>query len=116
MQRKTTWFRIGRMVFYVLLIVFFVLLPYSAAADGLFICPSAAMGFQCPGCGVTRAMTLLMKGRPAEAWAMNSVFCSVLFPGFALVALQDIFVTVTGRKLSFLEYMAGWNGGTLGGT
>lgn len=115
MQRKTTWFRILRLMLYLLLFLFFALLPYSAAENGIFLCPSAAMGFSCPGCGVTRAMTLLMKGRFAEAWGMNPVFCGILFPGALLTALQDIYVTVSGKKLSFLEYIAGWNGGTLGG-
>lgn len=105
MQRKILAFRIFRIVFYFALLLFFALLPYEAAADGIFRCPSAVIGFQCPGCGVTRAMTLLMHGRFAEAWDMNAVFCAVLFPGFLLTAGQDVFITLTGKKQSFLEYL-----------
>lgn len=115
MQKRTLSFRILRIVFYLALLLFFALLPYEAAAEGIFRCPSTLAGFQCPGCGVTRAMTLLMHGRFGEAWEMNQVFCAVLFPGFLLTAVQDTYITVTGKKQSFLEYVLGLNGGTLGG-
>lgn len=116
MQRKTTWFRIARLVFYLAAVLFFALLPYAAVEGGWMVCPSAAMGFPCPGCGATRALSLLMKGRWIEAWDLNRVFCGILFPAGALTMLQDVFVTVTRKRLSFLEYLMGWNGGTLGGT
>lgn len=105
MQKKTRYFRIFRLLFYFGILLFFALLPYEAAAEGFFRCPSAMAGLQCPGCGVTRAMTLLMHGRFAEAWEMNEVFCAVLFPAFLFVAIQDAVVILTGRKLSFLEYV-----------
>ena len=105
MQRKIPWGRILRILFYLLLFLGFALLPYQAAADGIFRCPSTFLGLQCPGCGVTRAMTLLMKGRIPEAWQLNPIFTGFLFPAFTLTALQDLFVTLTGGKRSFAEYL-----------
>lgn len=93
------------MIFYLSVLLFFALIPYEAVEQGWFHCPSTWVGLQCPGCGVTRAMTLLMHGHFAEAWTMNPVFCSVLFPGFLLTAGQDVFVTLTKKKTSFLEYI-----------
>ncbi len=109
MQKKTITFRIFRILCYLALFLFFALLPYEAATGGILRCPSTLIGFQCPGCGVTRAMTLLMHGRLSEAWEMNQVFCAVLFPGFLAVAAQDVFITVTGKKRSFLEYVLDLN-------
>ena len=115
MQKNTQRNRWLRLIFYFLILLFFALLPYEAAADGIFLCPSAALGFQCPGCGVTRAVTLLMKGRFAEAFELNAVFCTVLFPAALGIMGQDVFITLTKRPLSLLEYALGWNGSTPGG-
>ncbi len=115
MQKRRTLFRWGRLLFYAVLLLFFALLPYEAAEGGMLFCPSAALGFQCPGCGVTRAMTLLMKFRFAEAFWKNSVFTSVIFPLFLAGMIQDIFVVVTRRKLSLFEYILGLENGSLGG-
>ncbi len=104
MQKKVLCFRILRIVFYGALLLLFALLPYEAVTAGPFRCPSALIGLHCPGCGATRALTLLMHGRFAEAWEMNQVFCALLFPGFLAVALQDVYVTLTGKRQSLLEY------------
>lgn len=104
MQGKQARFRVARMVFYLLLLLFFALLPYEAVAEGFFRCPSTLVGLQCPGCGVTRAMTLLMKGRLAEAFELNSVFSALLFPLFLVGMGQDVFVILTKRPLSVFEY------------
>lgn len=108
MQKKKVYFRILRILFYLLLLLAFALIPYGAVEGGFFRCPSTLVGLQCPGCGVTRAMSLLMHGDLAGAWEMNAVFCGILFPGFLLVALQDLIVTVTGREKSFAEYLLSW--------
>jgi hypothetical protein len=42
------------------------------------VCPSRWVGLRCPGCGMVRALSLLMHGHPRDAWAMN--------PRVALVA------------------------------
>ena len=89
--------------------MFFFLYPYALAENGLFVCPSARIGFQCPGCGITRAMTLLMKGHFGEAYALNEIFTAVLFPLLLLLMGQDTFVILTHRPLSVLEYL--WRGG-----
>ena len=115
MQRKQVFFRILRAVFYGALLLFFALMPYDGVANGLFRCPSAMVGLQCPGCGATRAFSLLMHGQFFQAWEMNAVFCGIIFPAFLLVAVQDLYVTVTGKKESFLEYAAGIFSGHVGG-
>ena len=105
MQKKKRWLRIGRIAFYAALLLFFALLPYDAAAHGFYVCPSTYFGLQCPGCGVTRAMTLLMKFRIAEAWEMNQIFTAFLFPAFLLVAGQDTAYILLKKKYSFVEHL-----------
>ena len=109
MQRKMPRGRQWRPLIYGGILLFFLFYPYAAAENGLFRCPSAMLGFQCPGCGVTRAMTLLMKGRFAEAYALNEAFTAVIFPLLLLLAGQDTFVILTRRPLSVAEYL--WRGG-----
>lgn len=105
MQKKMLRGRRWRPVIYAVILLFFALYPYDAAENGLFRCPSAMMGFQCPGCGVTRALTLLMKGRFAAAFALNEAFTAVIFPALLLLMGQDAFVVLTNRPLSVLEYL-----------
>jgi hypothetical protein len=35
------------------------------------ICPSRLLGLRCPGCGITRALALLLHGQYREAQATN---------------------------------------------
>ncbi len=114
MQRKTR-FRLLRIALYLVLFLAFALWPYEGVAGGFFRCPSTLVGLQCPGCGVTRAMSLVMHGRISEAFGMNQIFTLILFPAFVLTAAQDVFITVTGKKCSFLEYLLGLNGSEIGG-
>ena len=107
MQGKTVLFRWIRMGCYAILFLTFFFLPYEAVADGWFRCPSTWVGLQCPGCGVTRAFSLLLHGDLAAAWQMNPVFCAVIYPAFWATAGQDIAVTLLKRRCSFLEYLLG---------
>jgi hypothetical protein len=107
--------RSARLIFYVLFFGFFAILPLSSVVGHFVVCPVAALGYQCPGCGVTRAMTLLMKGHFVEAFSLNAVFCTTLFPAAVLTVAQDLFVMLTHGKESFLEYVLGLGGGNLGG-
>ncbi len=105
MQRKRLGFRIFRILFYLGVLLFFALLPYEVAQEGFFVCPSTLVGWQCPGCGVTRGMTLIMHGQLSAAWQLNPVFCGGLFPGFLLTAMQDTAVILQRKDRSFLEYV-----------
>lgn len=66
-------------------------LLFDADAEGVRVagtalpelCPSAALGVACPGCGSTRAAVHLMHGRMAEAWRMQPG----VFPLAALLGL-----------------------------
>lgn len=107
MQRKQVLFRILRAVFYVGGLLFFALIPYEGVANGFFRCPSTFVGLQCPGCGSTRALSLILHGEFSRAWDMNAIFCGILFPALLLVAVQDVIVTILGKKESFLEYVVG---------
>lgn len=47
---------------------------------GLIACPfRAATGLPCPGCGVTRSVTLLLRGRVSESWEMHPFGLPILF-------------------------------------
>jgi uncharacterized protein DUF2752 len=50
--------------------------PHQHASWGL--CPSAAMGFYCPGCGGLRAVNDLTNGDVAAAASSNLLFIAVL--------------------------------------
>lgn len=109
---KARWVRL---VAYPLFFLLFALLPLSLVENGIYTCPSALWGGQCPGCGVTRAMTALMKGDFATAYSLNGVFCLTVFPGAVFCVLQDVVMILLGRPLSFLEYLCGCRGGLPGG-
>lgn len=50
-------------------------------------CPLYTLtGWQCPGCGATRALYSLLHGHLASAWAYNQLFVALL-PLIVLVAL-----------------------------
>lgn len=109
MQKKISRGRRNRLLIYGGILLFFLLLPYEFAENGPFVCPSARVGFPCPGCGVTRALTLLMKGQFSAAYALNESFTAVIFPLLLLLMGQDVFVILTHRPLSVTEYL--WRGG-----
>lgn len=60
-------------------------------------------GFDCPGCGITRASHHLLHGRIAEAFQLNPLL--FVFIAVALCALPSI---LRGRRPRFLE--APWFG------
>ena len=109
MQGKITRPRVVRVGIYAAVLLFFALCPLSAVQGGIFRCPSTLLGGQCPGCGVTRALVCLMKGDFSSAFAFNAAFTAVIFPCLLLLALQDVFVILTRRKMSVVEYI--WRGG-----
>jgi hypothetical protein len=45
--------------------------PVKAWSRLPVLCPSRWIGQRCPGCGITRALGLLLHGRPREALATN---------------------------------------------
>ncbi|MFP6685125.1 MAG: DUF2752 domain-containing protein, partial [Polyangiaceae bacterium] len=48
--------------------------PPAVAAFGISVCPSALiLGTSCPGCGLTRALTLLVAGDVAGSYARHPV-------------------------------------------
>jgi len=108
MQRKISTARRVRLLFYAGILLFFLLLPREAVENGPVRCPAAFWGRQCPFCGITRAMTCLMKGDFSGAYAYHSVFTAVLFPLFLFFAGQDCFVIFRRRPLSLVEYL--WRG------
>ncbi len=51
---------------------FLILAVWTPADDGFTICPFArATGHACPGCGMTRAVSAVLHGRFADAWAYH---------------------------------------------
>lgn len=69
---------------------------------------SIITGFPCPGCGMSRALMLLLKGDFSGAWNMNpGIF------GFAIIALYIIYALVRGipghnnKILDCLIYITG---------
>ncbi|MBP3301062.1 MAG: DUF2752 domain-containing protein [Clostridia bacterium] len=94
---------------YCAVLLFFALCPLSAAEEGLFVCPSRLFGRQCFGCGMTRAFLSVMKGDLSGAFSYHGIFTAVLFPALLLLMGQDLFVILTRRPLSVVEYL--WRGG-----
>ena len=86
-------------------------------------CPFWALGFPCPGCGLTRALLMAAHGRFADAWAMNPLWplwfflAACIFAGFVLFALGLVEnPEITGRwamgkvpaRLAWLLVAAAW--------
>ena len=94
---------------YAAVLLFFALCPLSAAEAGFYVCPSRLWGSQCFGCGMTRAFLSVMKGDFAAAFSYHAIFTAVLFPSLLLLMGQDLFVILTHRPLSVVEYC--WRGG-----
>jgi hypothetical protein len=60
------------------------------------ICPTAALGFWCPGCGGLRSVNNLTNGEVADAASSNLLFVASL-PLIAYVFLRWTWGRVTGR-------------------
>lgn len=71
--------------------------PHSEGSWG--ICPTAAMGFSCPGCGGLRAVNDLSNLRVLDAASSNLLFV-LLLPGVAYVFLRWSQGRWTGRAWS----------------
>ena len=64
------------------------------------ICPFVILtGFPCPGCGLTRAGILFLKGEFKEAFRMNPVF----YPLLAAAVVFCICRYVMGKEVKFLQ-------------
>lgn len=103
---KNPYFRI---TMYILLFVFFVFLG-NFPLDGLRICPfERFFGVLCPGCGTTRAFTLILKFDFIEALRLNPLFVLFIFPAAAVIFIQDTVcaaMSVFGkRRLSFVDFV-----------
>jgi hypothetical protein len=69
-------------------IIVFALSPLPAA-EHFSICPLSLAGFEhCPGCGLGRAMTLLLHGRVSESISMHPF----AIPALALFATRILIV------------------------
>jgi hypothetical protein len=72
---------------------------FDPAQAGLPLCTFHAMtGFDCPGCGATRATHELLHGRLLAAWRYNSLWV-VLLPLAVYMALSEFRVLRGGRPL-----------------
>ena len=108
---KKNWFCVSRIIFYLLLFLYFALLDVDTALNADLICPlNKDFGLLCPTCGFTRGFTLFMHFRFSEAFLCNPVLTAFIAPLFLMVAVQDI-ASIIYRAFSkkdttsFLEYM-----------
>ena len=67
------------------------LLVYSVVGKGIPCLFRAVTGLQCPGCGMTRALTALVHGNPAEAMDYNAL-------SLTLIPLIGIFLLIRAVK------------------
>ncbi len=67
-------------------------------------------GAVCPGCGSSRALNNLLHLNFQRALAFNPVLTLFVFPAFAVMLINDIYVFITRlikkqKKYSFIEYL-----------
>ncbi len=103
---KNNYFRV---FLYVFLFLVFVFLG-NFSLDELKICPFANFfGVLCPGCGTTRAFTLLLKFDVVSAFRLNPLFVLFIFPASVAVFLQDTVCAVMRffgkERLSFMDFI-----------
>ncbi len=66
-------------------------------------CPSVVLtGFPCPGCGMTRAMILILKGRFAGAWRLHPFSYVWLIYGVVFLSRRYIFQKECRSILKYL--------------
>lgn len=99
----------SRVFFYILLFLFFVLLG-NFPLEELKICPfERFFGVLCPGCGTTRAFTLLLKWDISGAFQLNPLFVLFIFPASVTVFFQDAVCAVMKffgkNRLSFMDFI-----------
>ncbi len=78
-----------------ILLVLFGLSPVAAALlSGFPLCPSAGLfGLPCPGCGLTRATLLLLRGHFAESFALHPLalpLAPLYFGAFAYMLVDYV--------------------------
>ena len=67
------------------------ILVFSVAGKGIPCVFRKITGLQCPGCGMTRALTALVHGNPAEAMEYNAL-------SLTLIPLIGIFLLIRAVK------------------
>lgn len=76
----------------------FSFLVPQAWLDGIPLCYfKSVTGLDCPGCGLTRAFSFLLKGHLRAAIGMNAL-APVLALWLSLYALRDLFTLGLGRR------------------
>jgi hypothetical protein len=80
----------GRIFVFAGILVFLSIIPFEFIEGGPTICVfKNLLGIECPGCGMTRAFSRILRGDLIAAVSYNSLVV-IVFPIFCLVLLRDI--------------------------
>ncbi len=83
--------------------VLLAVLYVSVGAFGVPVCPMVLMtGLPCPGCGMTRAAALFLKGDWLGAWRMHPFFYALLI----LLLLAAFYRYALGRPAPGMRFFA----------
>lgn len=86
-----------------------VLYLFDPSDSGLYpLCPFRVMtGMWCPGCGTTRAMSRLLHGRVADAFALNAL-AVVMVPLAIYAYASSVLFVARGKALPRVTISGAW--------
>ena len=102
--------RIGRISFYVLFFLFFIITPTSKFTSSSLCFYYNKYNIICPTCGVTRAFSSLMHLNFSDAFMYNPVFTVAFGPICIFLFLEDLINIIINifhknKRLSIMEYI-----------
>jgi len=89
-MRHTTFVSISKLGFYFLIPLCFIFVPTSFLDAGPTICLIKNLfGIECPGCGMTRAISSIFHGEIVRAFQYNRLVV-IVFPLLSYVHIKNI--------------------------
>lgn len=110
MKKFKSFFTVLRLIFYIVFLAFFALIPIESVEEGSLCTWYNSFALICPTCGYTRGFTSFMHGFIDKAFSYNQTLVLFAVPITFFVMAQDVYTIILRNirkveKMSFIEFL-----------